>query len=898
MQSMIKKLFGDPNAKEVAKFRKTVDEINALEAEMQALSDDALKAKTAEFKERLAKDEPSEKMIPEVFAVVREVSRRVLKQRQYDVQLIGGLALNKGMIAEMRTGEGKTLTAAAPVYMNALTGKGVHVVTVNDYLARRDAVWMGQVYHFLGLTVACTQPYKSFLYDPSFKNEAEHDAERDETGSFKVDHDYLRPCTRKEAYAADITYGTNNEFGFDYLRDNMASSAEGLVQRELHFAVIDEVDSILIDEARTPLIISAPAEEAGEVYYRFADVVHDLIETEDYTLDEKLKTVGLNDAGVEKVQKSLGIDNLYEDGGLKTVHHVEQALKAKALFKKDRDYVIHDGEIVIVDEFTGRLMVGRRYSDGLHQAIEAKERVKIQRESVTLATVTFQNLFRLYEKLSGMTGTAETEAEEFHKIYKLEVLSIPTNKQNQRQDLVDRVYKSELGKYRAVVREIKARHETGQPVLVGTASIDKNELLSKMLEIEGVPHNVLNAKNHEKEAEFIAQAGRRGAVTVATNMAGRGVDILLGGNPADEKEAEAVKALGGLFVLGTERHESRRIDNQLRGRAGRQGDPGSTQFYLSMEDDLMRIFGSERMRKMMDTLGLSEDDAIEHKMLTKSLTAAQQKVEGHNFDLRKHVLEYDDVLNKHRTSIYRKRRDILEASMKPTVDGESPLKSIVLEAYDGEIEQIVSHHSAAEVNVDWDADEMTKAVASLLPQGMPLSEEWLKAIDALKEEGDAVLLRTKLIEAGQALVRAGYDRLAKDVNDPSMMTNIESSLLLQSIDNLWVHHLENMDYLRQGVGLQGYGQRDPLVEYKRESFRLFHEMLAAFNQRIVTNLFRVRLIRDEPKVEVPAENPRENDDIFDPSKPTTEMVDPGTLGRNDECFCGSGKKYKKCHGAS
>ncbi|MFO0764958.1 MAG: preprotein translocase subunit SecA [Patescibacteria group bacterium] len=898
MQSLIKKIFGDPNAKEVAKLRKIVDIINGLEPSVQALSDEALKAKTAEFKDRLAKGETSEQILPEAFAVVREASKRVLKQRQYDVQLIGGLALNKGMIAEMRTGEGKTLTAAAPVYINALTGKGVHVVTVNDYLARRDAVWMGQVYEFLGLTVSCIQPYKSFRYDASFKNEAEHDTERDETGSFRIDHDYLRPCTRKEAYDADITYGTNNEFGFDYLRDNMASRAEDLVQRGLHFAVVDEVDSILIDEARTPLIISAPAEEAGDLYYRFADVVHNLVEKEDYLLDEKLKSVSLTDAGVEKVQKALGVDNLYGEGGLKTVHHVEQALKAKALFKIDRDYVIHEGEIVIVDEFTGRLMIGRRYSDGLHQAIEAKERVQIQRESVTLATVTFQNLFRLYEKLSGMTGTAETEAEEFHKIYKLEVLSIPTNKDNKRVDLVDRVYKTELGKYRSVVREIKARHQTGQPVLVGTASIDKNELLSKMLEIEGVPHQVLNAKNHEKEAEIIAQAGRKGAVTVATNMAGRGVDILLGGNPPDAKEAEEVRALGGLFVLGTERHESRRIDNQLRGRAARQGDPGSTQFYLSMEDDLMRIFGSERMKSMMDALGLPEDEAIEHKMLTKSLAAAQRKVEGHNFDLRKHVLEYDDVLNKHRTSIYRKRREMLEASMQPTVDGVSPLKKYILEAYDSEVEQLVSHHTAAEVAADWESNEMTAAMVALLPANMPISEEWTKAIAKLSEEGDAVKLRTGLIEAGQKLVRDGYDYLAKDVNDPSLMTSIENSLLLQSIDNLWTHHLENMDYLRQGVGLQGYGQRDPLVEYKRESYRLFHEMLAAFNQRIAANLFKVRLVREAPKAEVSAENPSENAEVLDPQKPTELAVDPGTLGRNDECFCGSGKKYKKCHGAS
>lgn len=899
------KLFGDPNAREVSRLRAIVERANALEESMKSLPDAEFRTKTAEFKARLKNGETLDQFLPEAFALVREVSRRVLGQRQYDVQLIGGLALHKGMIAEMRTGEGKTLTATAPVYLNALTGKGVHVVTVNDYLARRDAVWMGQVYHALGLTVGCIQHAGSFLYDPEFKAEEKHDEARDATGSFRVDMDYLRPVSRREAYAADITYGTNNEFGFDFLRDNMVQRAEDMVQRELHFAVVDEVDSILIDEARTPLIISAPAEEATDQYYRFADVVAKLVENEDYKIDEKQRASTLTEAGVAKLEQWLGVENLYVQGGMKTVHHIEQALRAKALFKLDRDYVVRDGEVVIVDEFTGRLMPGRRYSEGLHQAIEAKERVKIQRESITLATVTFQNLFRLYDKLSGMTGTAATEAEEFHKIYKLEVLSIPTNKDNKRTDLPDRVYKSELGKFRAAVREIKARHEKGQPVLVGTVSIEKNELLSELLRQEGVPHEVLNAKNHAREAEIIAQAGRKGAVTVATNMAGRGVDILLGGNPPVVEVAEEVRALGGLHVLGTERHESRRIDNQLRGRAGRQGDPGSTQFYVSMEDDLMRIFGSDRMKGMMERLGVPEDEAIENKVLTRSLAAAQRKVEGHHFDIRKHLLEYDDVLNKHRMVIYKKRRELLTASTQRTENNESPLKPIIMEMVEGEIEQMVSFHTAPENPADWDLDQLAEAALMLLPKGVDVRGQ-LQAAQGKKEgRDDLVRMRTELIEVLMRLAREAYDALSKQTGDPGLQAEVERAVALRALDDLWIGHLENMDYLRHGVGLQGYGQRDPLVEYKREAYRLFHELLGNLNQRVATTIFKVQIARETAEQELrrlqPLAQPVE---LSGPEKEqeavstTTaeEKKAMGDVGRNDPCPCGSGKKYKKCHG--
>ncbi|MEI7512128.1 MAG: preprotein translocase subunit SecA [Candidatus Uhrbacteria bacterium] len=908
--SWMTKLFGDPNAREVAKLRAIVDHIGTLESSVLGLSDEALKGKTIEFRDRLAKGEKLDDLLPEAYAVVREASKRVLKQRQYDVQLIGSVALHHGTIAEMRTGEGKTLTATAPVYLNALTGKGVHVITVNDYLARRDAIWMGQVYSALGLSVGCIQHAGSFHYDPTFKNEPEHDAERDATGAFRVDMDYLRPVSRREAYHADITYGTNNEFGFDYLRDNMVMRPEEMVQRDLHFAVVDEVDSILVDEARTPLIISAPAAEATDAYYKHAELAARLVRGEDYEVDEKQRASTLTESGINKLEQWLGIENLYIQGGMKTVHHIEQALRAEALYRKDRDYVVREGEVVIVDEFTGRMMQGRRYSEGLHQAIEAKEHVTIQRESVTLATVTFQNYFRLYEKLAGMTGTAATEAEEFHKIYKLEVLSIPTNKTNQRHDLPDRVYKNQIGKFKAVVKEIKERHAKGQPILVGTVSIEKNELLSEMLRQEGVPHEVLNAKNHEREAEIIAQAGRKGAVTVATNMAGRGVDIILGGNPPKPEEAEEIRALGGLFVLGTERHESRRIDNQLRGRSGRQGDPGSTQFSLSMEDDLMRIFGSstDRVKRMMDGLQLPDDEPIENKILTRSLAAAQKKVEGHNFDIRKHLLEYDDVLNKHRGVVYKKRREILKAAGQRTENNISPLEPIVLEMIEDEIEQIVSFHTSADDMNAWDYEKMESACRAILPAGTDVKGP----IDAVEANESPVLLRTALIEAIMKLVREAYAQFSGNLGDTGMQMEVEKVVVIRALDDLWINHLEAIDYLRHGVGFQGYGQRDPLVEYKREAYRLFQNLLAMLNQRVSQMILKVNVTREKAPDDLLKDNPMAQGLMM--TGPSKEMEKASNttvtgvtgqsdasykdVGRNEPCPCGSGKKFKKCHGAN
>ncbi len=886
------KLFGDPNAKEVARLRKIVDKINGLEPAVSSLTDEALKAKTSEFKERLAKGDALDAILPEAFAVAREASKRVLKQRQYDVQLIGGLALQSGTIAEMRTGEGKTLTAIAPAYLNALTGKGVHVVTVNDYLSRRDAIWMGQVYHALGLTVACIQHMASFAYDPSFKSEPEHDPKRDATGAFRVDMDYLRPVSRKQAYAADITYGTNNEYGFDFLRDNMVQKLEDMVQRPLHYAIVDEVDSILIDEARTPLIISAPAAEATEQYYRFAELVARMVEGEDYKVDEKLRASTLTESGITKLEEWLGIENLYVQAGLKSVHHIEQALRAHALYKKDRDYVVRDGEVIIVDEFTGRLMQGRRYSEGLHQAIEAKERVEIQRESITLATVTFQNYFRLYEKLAGMTGTAATEAEEFHKIYKLDVLSIPTNKTNQRKDLPDKMYKSQAAKFKAVAQEIKERQAKGQPVLVGTVSIEKNELLSEILKQEGVAHEMLNAKNHEREAEIIAQAGRKGAVTVATNMAGRGVDIILGGNPPSQEEADVVRGLGGLHVIGTERHESRRIDNQLRGRAGRQGDPGTTTFYISAEDDLIRIFGPSRFKTLMKSF--PDDEAIESKIFTRMLGEAQRKVEGHNFDIRKHLLEYDDVLNKHRSVIYKKRREILEATGKATTEGVSPLKEMVLQMAEDEVEQIVSYHTAAEDPGEWDIEKMVEAVNMILPPKLQKDIRVEDLVAKVETKHDIVEKRTILVETISDEMKKAYDVFTEDAGDAVVQVEIEKAVMLRVLDDLWISHLESIDYLRHGVGMQGYGQRDPLVEYKKEAYRLFHSLLSSLNQRVSQMIFKVQIGR-----EAAAEESRIVANVNGPAP--TENKEPAssgnTVGRNDPCPCGSGKKFKKCHGA-
>ncbi|HUV81006.1 MAG TPA: preprotein translocase subunit SecA [Patescibacteria group bacterium] len=664
--SIINKIFGDANEKYLKSLEPAVKKINSLGKELESFSVEELKEKTGQFKERLAKGQTLDNLLPEAFALVREAAKRTLNQRHFDVQMIGGIVLYQGKIAEMKTGEGKTLSATLPLYLNALQGKGCHLITVNDYLSRRDTVWMGQIYHALGLSVGCIVHEAAYLYDPAYVSEQKAadseqlDKERDIVGAFKVIESYLRPCSRKEAYQADITYGTNNEFGFDYLRDNMAYDLQQQVQRGFNFAIVDEVDSILIDEARTPLIISAPDMESSKFYREFAGIIPKLDSQADYQIDEKMKSVTLTEAGVNKIEKILGLGNIYEERGIKYLHYLEQALRAQTLFKKDKDYVVKGGEIIIVDEFTGRFMPGRRWSGGLHQAIEAKEGVFVNPESMTLASITFQNYFRMYEKLAGMTGTASTSAEEFDKVYKLEVIVIPTGKPMQRRELPDRIYKIDKGKFEAVVKEIEKRHKAGQPVLVGTTSIEKNEYLGKLLEREGISHRILNAKQHEKEGEIIAQAGKLGQVTIATNMAGRGVDIVLGGNPADLVEAEKIKELGGLHVIGTERHEARRIDNQLRGRTGRQGDPGSSQFFVSLEDDLMRIFASDKIKSLMTALKIPEDQPIEAKLVSGAIESAQARIEGMNFDLRKHILEYDDVMNKHREIFYKKRREILE----------------------------------------------------------------------------------------------------------------------------------------------------------------------------------------------------------------------------------------------
>ena len=757
-----KRLFGDENATALRNAEPIVAGVNALEPVFQALSDAALKEKTAEFKARLEKGETLETLAPEAFAAVREASRRTLGQRHFDVQLIGGMVLHQGGIAEMRTGEGKTLVATLPAYLNALTGKGVHVVTVNDYLSRRDAVWMGQIYDALGLTTAVINHESSFMYDPAHVT-AKDDAVRDELGSFKVEHEFLRPISRRDAYRADITYGTNNEFGFDYLRDNLEYESGNLRQRVpdeggYHFAIVDEIDSILIDEARTPLIISAAVSDAESLYGRFAHIASTLAENVDYETDLKHKQIQLSDAGIEKAQAALGVDNIYTDAGIKYVHHLETAVRAKALFLRDKDYVVRDGQIVIVDEFTGRLQPGRRWSEGLHQAIEAKEGVSIQQESRTFASITFQNYFRLYAKLAGMTGTAATSAEEFYKVYGLNTVIVPTNRESTRRDHDDFIFQSESGKMKAIAKAVKEKHEKGQPVLIGTASVDKNELLSVHFKQEGIPHEVLNAKNHEREGEIIAQAGRRGAVTIATNMAGRGVDIKLGGNPGTPEEYEEVKNVGGLSVIGTERHDARRIDNQLRGRAGRQGDAGETQFYVSLEDHLMRIFASDTIKRVMGTFKIPEDEPIQNSMITRSLEKAQTRIEEINFDARKHVLAYDDVLNLQRQSIYGRRRTMLTGTNS---------------------------------DIDSELDALT-----------------------LGEEAVQKVIETKKKEWG--------DDFYREVR----------RLLLQGIDYLWVEHLEQMEYLRSSVNLRAYGQRDPLVEYKKEGLRLFNQMEETYRTQV------------------------------------------------------------------
>ncbi len=885
------KIFGDANKRAIEKLEPLAHKINELESQFERFSFDELKSKTQEFRKRAVEGESLDNILPEAFAAVREASKRTLGQRHFDVQLIGGAVLHQGKIAEMKTGEGKTLVATLPVYLNALTGKGVHIVTVNDYLSRRDTVWMGQIYHALGLTVGCLNHEASYLYDPSHvmeKKGQELDEERDTTGAFKVVHEFLRPVSRRGAYEADVTYGTNNEFGFDYLRDNMAYDLGQIVQAKGHnYAIVDEVDSILIDEARTPLIISAPDAESTKLYETFSKIVPRLKENEDYNVDEKLKAVSITESGIEKVESMLGLKNIYEEGGTRYVHHMEQALKAQILFHRDKDYVVKNGEIIIVDEFTGRLMPGRRWSEGLHQAVEAKEGVLVQKESRTLATITFQNYFRLYKKLAGMTGTAQTSAEEFHKVYGIDVITIPTNKLMIRTDLSDRIYKTEAGKFRALAREIKERHLKGQPVLVGTVSITKNEILSAHLEREGIPHKVLNAKNHEQEGEIIAQAGRAGAVTVATNMAGRGVDIILGGNPPDPVEARKTVELGGLHVIGTERHEARRIDNQLRGRSGRQGDPGSSQFFVSTEDELVRVFGGDRLKNLMDRLGVGEDDVIENRLISGAIEQAQSKIEGNNFDIRKYVLEYDDVMNKHRTAIYNLRREIL--------DGREIKEKIASYVYE-EIEKLVNAHISAETG-EWNTEEIAESIKTMIP-----IEDDLRS--KLKEIADSRNVQ-RLTDFLKEVVDTAYLQREKQMGE-AVMRNLEKMLFLRVIDELWVDHLEQMEYLRDSVRLRAYGQRDPLVEYKIEGQKMFNQLQAAIGSQIANLIFKVSFIQKPTPVSV--EEKKDEGFIGSVESPVSDQMKeesarPGPtknerkVGRNDPCWCGSGKKFKKCHGA-
>ncbi|MDO8529370.1 MAG: preprotein translocase subunit SecA, partial [bacterium] len=787
--SLFKKIFGS-NEREINKLQPIVEKINFFEPAIIKLSDEELKNKTGEFRKRLnppaGGGETLDDLLPEAFAVVREAAKRVIQERHFDVQLLGGIVLHQGKIAEMKTGEGKTLTSTLPIYLNALTGKGAHVVTVNDYLAKRDSNWMGSIFHSLGLSTACIIHDESFVYQPKIIDSDE----------VSVEMENLVLVSRKDAYNADITYGTNNEFGFDYLRDNMVQNVEQMSQRELNFAIVDEVDSILIDEARTPLIISAPDSESTKLYQRFAQMVPRLKEKEDYEVDEKMKSVVLTEKGIARVEEILGVGNIYEPGKIGYVHNLEQSLKAHILFKLDRDYVVKDGEVIIVDDFTGRLMHGRRYSEGLHQAIEAKEGVEVQKESRTLATITFQNYFRMYKKLSGMTGTATTSAEEFFKVYKLEVMEIPTNKVMVRLDLPDMVYKTEKGKFDAIAQKIREINKKGQPILVGTIAIEKSEYLSSLLNREGIKHEVLNAKQHEKEAAIIAKAGAKDSVTIATNMAGRGTDIKLG---------EGVKERGGLMIIGSERHEARRIDNQLRGRAGRQGDQGVSQFYVSLEDELMRRFGGDKMKSMMDTLGLPEDQPIQNRIISRTIENAQNKIEGFNFDIRKHVLDYDDVMNKQREVVYKKRKDVLEAK---------DLKNEMMQDIREELERIISFTAAGEES-EWKIDDFFLEVANVFP----LSEAGKKQLEIIRDDKskDEIEKRGMLLDYLMDLAKTAYGQKEKEIGNENMR-GVEKAIALQTIDTLWMNHLDEIDYLREGIGLRGYGQRDPLVEYKRESF--------------------------------------------------------------------------------
>jgi preprotein translocase subunit SecA len=897
-------IFGSKNDREIKALMPLVQRINGLESALTPLSDEALADKTQAFKKRLAGGETIEDILPEAFAVCREMSRRKLNMRHFDVQLIGGMILHKGRISEMKTGEGKTLVATLPIYLNALEGKGAHLVTVNDYLAKRDAQWMGQLYHALGLSTGVIQHDASFIFDPTY-----------DASDKRLQH--LRPCTRPEAYRADITYGTNNEYGFDYLRDNLVvTDLNQCVQRDLNFAIVDEVDSILIDEARTPLIISGPTDQTTDLYYRINAIIPQLKPEHDYTIEEKTKTASLTEEGNVRVEKLLGVDNLYDPANMDLVHHVVKALQAYALYKRDVDYVVKDGEVIIVDEFTGRLMPGRRWSDGLHQAVEAKEGVKIANENQTLASVTFQNYFRMYKKLGGMTGTADTEAAEFAKIYNLDVNVVPTNRKMIRLDYADVVYRTEKEKFAAIVEEIKECHERGQPVLVGTISIEKSEKIAGMLSRNGIKHNVLNAKQHEREAEIVAQAGRRGAVTIATNMAGRGTDILLGGNAdftfkqmlyreenlpderklslyeeirADcEKNKQEVIALGGLHILGTERHESRRIDNQLRGRAGRQGDPGSSRFYLSLEDDLMRIFASERVSQLMLKLGMEEGVPIEHGMVTRAIANAQKKVEAHNFEIRKQLLEYDDVMNKQREVIYQHRRAVLS--------GEN-LTDDLRDMMAGLVESSLNVYCPAEqYPEEWDMKGLVEMMQGQF--GLDITQGKHDGGDSLRDVG-----RDALLEDLKTQVREAYERKEKELGS-ELMRFLEKTFMLQVIDHHWKDHLLGMDHLRDGIGLRGYGQKDPLIEYKREGYDLFAGMMERIKSDTLDRLFRVQAVRNEGELAAPPppvmSRPQPKLTLNRGEEPVTVQTvhrSDDKVGRNDPCPCGSGKKYKKCHGA-
>lgn len=906
--------FFDTNEREIKNLESILASTNAFEPTIKKLKDSDFPKRTEELKKRVLKGESLDSVLPEAFALVREAAFRTLGLRHYDVQLMAATVLSRGKIAEQKTGEGKTMSAVPALYLNALTGKSVHLVTVNDYLARRDAGWMGPIFNFLGMSVASMISEQSYLYDPTFSKEGLDDE--------RLAH--LRPITRQEAYKSDVVYGINSEFGFDYLRDNMVQEPENLVQRDFYFAIVDEVDSVLIDEARTPHIISQPDEAPSAKYYEYSKLVDKLSPDTDYLIDEKLRTAHLTDHGIAKIEKLFGLSNIYEQD-FDTVYHIEAALKARTLFHKEQDYIVKDGQVILVDEFTGRLMEGRRLSEGLHQAIEAKENVPIQRESKTLATVSLQNYFRQYEKLAGMTGTAVTEAEEFNKIYKLDVIVIPTHNTIIRDDISDAVYKTTRAKLGAVVNEVAQAHKTGQPILIGTTSIDKNQIISELLKRKGVKHQVLNAKNHLKEAQIISEAGKKGAVTVATNMAGRGVDIILGGAPGNgknakkdwEKSHKEVLALGGLYVIGTERHESRRIDNQLRGRSGRQGDPGKSQFFVALDDEIMRLFGGDRIAGLMTKFNMPEDVPLTHQLVSKAIQNAQVKVEGHYFDSRKYVVEYDDVLNKQREIVYKLRRSVVMADKKSDV-----LKTDVATRIDAGITSLVATVSSG--NSFEETEELNQNIIKEFITVVPFDEHsQTHLVDQLRQ----LHTETEKIEFLTTIAHDVYDKREIGMTPPVMRT-VEKYVMLQVIDNLWMDHLDAIDNLREGVRLRGYAQKDPLVEYKNEAYKMFQQLMWSMDDQVVHRIYKIQVsnpdhvhlpdgsvslqnaVTNTPESEVSTDvltqnnakkrkiaDPRKNDSQHSlaSGSPSTPMTELKKLGRNDPCHCGSGKKYKKCH---